>query len=124
MGEMLSRKVRLETGESILKQSRANLQIDFFIPIGGRLFLTSKRLIFIPGRFNISPEKPENVTLTLGTINRVEKKTRDMSNLLAGSFRSRLQVQSIQSHDKLYILQVWDINNWLKALKTAIISAF
>lgn len=121
MGEMLSRKVRLETGESILKQSRANLQIDFFIPIGGRLFLTSKRLIFIPGRFNISPEKPENVTLTLGTINRVENKTRDMSNLLAGSFRSRFQVQS---HDKLYILQVWDLNNWLKALKTAITSAF
>jgi len=71
------------------------LQIDFFIPIGGRLFLTSKRLIFIPGRFNISPEKPENVTLTLGTINRVEKKTGDMSNLLAGSLRSRLQVHNI-----------------------------
>ena len=121
MGAMLSRKVRLETGESILKQSRANLQIDFFIPIGGRLFLTSKRLIFIPGRFNISPEKLENVTLALDTINRIEKKTRDMSNLLAGSLRSRLQVQS---HDKLYILQVWDLNNWLKALKTAITSAF
>ncbi|RLC60311.1 MAG: hypothetical protein DRI01_10335 [Chloroflexi bacterium] len=121
MGETLPRKVRLETGESILKQSGANLQIGFFIPIGGRLFLTSKRLIFIPGRFNISPEKPEKVTLTLGSINRVEKKTRDMSNLLAGSFRSRLQVQS---RDKLYILQVWDLNNWLKALKTAITSAF
>lgn len=39
MRATLSRKVALEGNEPILKQSRANLQTDFIIPSGGRLFL-------------------------------------------------------------------------------------
>lgn len=116
MRATLSRKVALEGNESILKQSRANLQTDFIIPSGGRLFLTNKRLIFLPDRLSISPEKLAGITINLSDIETVGKKKGDMTNLLAGSFRSRLD---LCGKDESYIFQVWGLDEWIKRIKEA-----
>jgi len=42
-GGILLGKVKLDEGEAVLNESRANLETDFIIPQGGRLYLTSRR---------------------------------------------------------------------------------
>jgi len=89
MGSPPNMQVELQQGETVLKGSRANLQTDFVMSQGGRLFLTNKRFIFLPARFSIpiSAQKAEGIILDLARIKVVEKRKGDMTNLLAGSFR-------------------------------------
>jgi len=42
MGGTFNNKAGLEKGEVVLKESRANLQTDFIMSHGGRLFLTNQ----------------------------------------------------------------------------------
>jgi len=49
MGGTIYDKITLEKDETLLKESRANLQISFIIPQGGRLFLTNCRPSAIMG---------------------------------------------------------------------------
>jgi len=114
---ILSDKVKLDEGESVLKESRASLQTDFIIPLGGRLYLTSRRLIFIPCKLSISPDRLETIVINLSEVSAAEKKKGDMSNLLAGSFRSRLH---IRAGDRSYIFQVWGLDDWLERIKESI----
>ena len=116
VGGILSEKVKLSEGELVLKESRANLQADFLIPQGGRLYLTSKRLIFIPSKLSISPDRLETAVIDLSQIRTLEKKRGDMSNLLGGSFRSRLL---IRTEDKSYFFQVWGLDDWLRKIHEA-----
>ena len=112
-------QVELKQGETILKESRANLQTDFIMSQGGRLFLTNKRFIFLPARFSIpmSTQKAEGIILNLADIKVVEKKKGDMTNLLAGSLRKRLH---IQCNEKSYIFQIGGLNEWIRSIKEVI----
>jgi len=117
-----SARVQLQEGEVVLRESRANLQTTFIVPLGGRLLLTNKRLIFLPDRFSIPirPRKAEDVVLDLVSVKAVEAMKGDMSNLLAGSFRSRLHVQC---NDAAYVFQMWGLDEWGKSLKGAVAGA-
>ena len=117
IGSTFYNKIELEKDEALLKKSKANLQISFIIPQGGTLFLTNKRLIFRPSKLSISPEKPKSIILNLADITEVEKRRRDMTNLLAGSFRRRLH---IQYEDESYIFQVWGLGAWIKQIEEAV----
>jgi|TARA_Y100000294_G_scaffold168051_1_gene177838 hypothetical protein len=117
MGGTIYDKITLEKDEALLKESRANLQISFIIPPGGRLFLTNKRLIFRSGKISISTEKLKSIMLNLADITGVEKRQGDMTNLLAGSFRHRLH---IQCKDESYIFQLWDLDAWIEQIEEAV----
>ena len=113
---------RLQKGEVLLKESRANLQTTFIVPIGGKLKLTNKRLIFLPDRFSIPfpARRAQDTILDLVSVKAVEVIKGDMANLLAGSFRRRLHVQCIGAS---YLFQVWRPNEWIKSLKDAVAGA-
>jgi hypothetical protein len=117
-----NRRAQLQEGEVLLKESRANLQTTFIVPIGGRLLLTSKRLIFLPDRFSIPipARRARDTILDLVSVKAVEAAQGDMTNLLAGSFRRRLHVQS---DEESYMFQVWGLNKWVKSLKDAVAGA-
>lgn len=103
--------VALEANESVRKESRANLQTDFIIPVGGKLILTNRRLIFIPDKFStVKQDNMETIILHIADLQAVEKKRGDMKNLLSGSFRDRLQ---IRSRERSFIFQVWDLKGWI-----------
>ena len=114
-----NRRVQLQEGEVLLKESRANLQTTFIVPLGGRLLLTNKRLIFLPDRFSvpIPARRAKDTALDLVSITTVEAIKGDMTNLLAGSFRRRLH---IQGKDASYIFQVWGLDQWTNSLKEAV----
>jgi hypothetical protein len=116
-GNVLLGKVKLDEGEAVLKESRASLETGFIIPQGGRLYLTSRRLIFIPGKWSLSPNRLETVVIDLSQVSAAEKKKGDMSNLLAGSFRKRLH---IRAGDRSYLFQVWGLDGWLEQIKEII----
>ena len=66
---MAEPKTALEPGESMLKEGRANLQRGVET-VGGRLFLTDRRLIFESHKFNVqrgSTEVPLAQIAELGT---------------------------------------------------------
>jgi len=115
-------RVKLRQGEVLLKKSRANLQAGFIVPLGGKLLLTNKRLFFLPDRFTIPirPRKAKDVVLDLVCITGVERVKGDMTNLLAGSFRSRLHVQC---NEAAYTFQTWGLDEWVKNLKEAAVNA-
>ncbi len=115
-------RVQLQEGEALLKESRANLQTTFIVPLGGKLLLTNKRLIFLPDRFSvpIPARRAKDTVLDLVYIEVVERMKGDMSNLLAGSFRSRLYVQC---DEKSYIFQMWGLDDWVTSLKDAVANA-
>ncbi len=115
-------KVKLRQGEVLLKESRANFQSGFIVPQGGKLLLTNKRLTFLPDRFTIPipARKAKDIVLDLVCITMVEIMKGDMTNLLAGSFRSRL---CIQCNETAYIFQTWGLDDWVKSLKEAVAGA-
>lgn len=119
IGGTFNNKVALEKGEVVLKESRANLQTDFIMSQGGRLFLTNKRFIFLPARLSIpmSAQKVKGIILDLARIKVVEKRKGDMSNLLAGSLRSRLH---IEGGGKSYVFQLHSLDEWVGAIEEAI----
>lgn len=119
MGSTPSMQMELQQGETVLKESRANLQTDFIMSQGGRLFLTNKRLIFLPARLSIpiSAQKTEGIILDLALMKVVEKRRGDTSNLLAGSLRSRLY---IQCNEKSYIFQIGGLDEWIRSIKEVI----
>jgi len=122
MGSTPNMQVELQQGETVLKESMANLQSNFIASQGGRLFLTNKRFIFLPERFSIpmSAQKAEVIILDLVRIKVVEKRKGDMTNLLAGSLRSRLY---IQCNEKSYIFQVRSLDEWINRVKEAVRNA-
>jgi hypothetical protein len=122
MVPMPSTRVQLQEGEVLLKESRANLQTSFIVPLGGRLHLTNKRLLFLPDRFSIPipARRAKDTVLALVSVKAVEVMKGDMANLLAGSFRRRLYVQC---NEASYLFQVWRLDEWLKSLKDAVAGA-
>ncbi|MBN1192044.1 MAG: hypothetical protein JXA46_19990 [Dehalococcoidales bacterium] len=117
----MGNNIQLVKGESVIREGRANLQTDFIVPEGGKLFLTSKRLLFIPDKFtNIKQEPHGTISIDIHDIQKAEKKGSDLSNLLAGSFRNRL---NIQCRKKSYIFQVWGIDAWINSIKSAAANA-
>lgn len=112
-------RVQFQEGEILLKESRSNLQTSFIVPLGGKLLLTNKRLFLLPDRFTIPirPRKAKDVVLELVCITGVERTKGDMTNLLAGSFRNRL---CIQSNEAAYTFQMWGLTEWLKSLREAV----
>ena len=88
MGSTPNMQVELQQGETVLKESRANLQTDFIMSQGGRLFLTNKRFIFLPARLSIpiSAQKAEGIILDLARIKVVEKRKGDMGKKLYDTF--------------------------------------
>jgi len=122
MVPMLSTRAQLQEGEALLRESRANLQTTFIVPLGGRLLLTNKRLIFLPDRFSIPipARRAKDTILGLASVTVVEAMKGDMTNLLAGSFRRRLHVQC---NDASYLFQVWRLDEWLKSLTKAVAGA-
>jgi hypothetical protein len=119
MVRMPSARVQLQEGEVLLRKSRANLQTTFIVPLGGRLHLTSKRLIFLPDRFSIPipARRAKDTILGLASVTVVEAMKGDMTNLLAGSFRRRLHVQC---NEASYLFQVWRLEEWVKSLSEAV----
>ena len=117
-----STRVQLQEGEVLVKKSRANLQTGFIVPLGGKLLLTNKRLVFLPDRFSIPirPRKAEDIALDLVSVMGVGKLKGDMANLLAGSFRRRLHVQC---NEASYLFQVWSLDEWIKSLRNAVADA-
>ena len=117
-----STRVQLQEGEILLRKSRANLQTAFIVPLGGRLLLTSKRLIFLPDRFSvpIPARRAEDTVIELVSVTAVEAVKGDMTNLLAGSFRRRLHVRC---NEASYLLQVWSLDEWIKSLREAVAGA-
>ena len=110
--------VNPEVDENLIKEARANLQTDFIIPVGGKLILTNRRLVFIPDKFStVKQDNMETIILNIADLRIVEKKKGDIKNLLSGSFRDRLQ---IKCPEKSYIFQVWGVDGWLKSI-TAVI---
>jgi hypothetical protein len=110
--------VNPEVDENLIKEARANLQTDFIIPVGGKLILTDRRLVFIPDKFStVKQANTETIILNIADLRIVEKKKGDIKNLLSGSFRERL---SVSSQGKSYIFQVWGVDGWLKSI-TAVI---
>jgi hypothetical protein len=122
MVRMPSARVQLQEGEVLLRKSRANLQTTFIVPLGGRLHLTSKRLIFLPDRFSIPipARRAKDTILGLASVTVVEAMKGDMTNLLAGSFRRRLHVQC---NEASYLFQVWRLEEWVKSLSEAVACA-
>jgi len=122
MVPMSSTRLQLRNGEVLLRDSRANLQTSFIVPVGGRLILTSKRLIFLPDRFSIPilARRAESTVIDLASVTAVEAVKGDMANLLAGSFRRRLH---IQCNEASYLFQVWSLGEWIKDLREAVASA-
>ena len=53
----------------------------------------------------------------LADIKVVEKRKGDMTNLLAGSLRSRLY---IQCNEKSYIFQIGGLDEWIRSIKEVI----
>jgi len=119
---MSSTGVQLQEGEVLLRKSRANLQTTFIVPLGGRLHLTNKRLIFLPDRFSIPipARRAKDTILGLASVTVVEAMKGDMTNLLAGSFRRRLHVQC---NEASYLFQVWRLEEWVKSLSEAVACA-
>jgi len=115
-------RARLQEGEVILRESRANLQTTFIVPLGGRLILTSKRLIFLPDRFSFPfpARRAQDTVMDLASVTVVEGVKGDMTNLLSGSFRRRLQVRC---NEASYLFQVWRLDEWIESLREAIASA-
>ena len=114
----LNKDMQLNKSESVIKQSRANLQTDFIVPKAGTLVLTNMRLMFIPDKFtNVKQEPSGPVSIDISDIKGVGKKGGDLGNLLAGSFRNRLQ---IEGGGRLYIFQVHSLNGWITAIEAAI----
>jgi len=122
MVPMRSTRVQLQEGEALLRKSRANLQTAFIVPLGGRLLLTSKRLIFVPDRFSIPipARRAEGAVIDLVSVTAVEAVKGDMTNLLAGSFRRRLHVRC---NEASYLFQVWSLDEWIKSLRTVVAGA-
>ncbi len=122
MVPMPSTRVQLQEGEVLLRESRANLQTTFIVPLGGRLLLTNKRLSFLPDRFSIPipARRAKDTILGLASVTAVEAVKGDMANLLAGSFRRRLHVQC---NEASYLFQVWNLDEWLRSLREAVASA-
>jgi len=117
IGGAIYQKIKLEEGETVIKQSRANLQTGFIIPRGGKLILTTKRLIFLDDKFSsLILEKAPFIIISLAAIRAVERKKGDMRNLLAGSFRSRLH---ILCNENECLFQVWDVDKWLERIREA-----
>jgi len=116
------RRAELQEGEVLLKESRANLQTPFIVPVGGRLLLTNKRVIFLPDRFSIPfpARRAEDTVIDLVSVTAVEVMRGDMANLLAGSFRRRLHVRC---NEASYLFQVWGLTEWIKGLREAVASA-
>ena len=116
------RRAPLQAGEVLLRESRANLQTLFIVPVGGRLLLTNKRLLFLPDRFSIPfpARRADDTMLDLVSVTVVEAVKGDMTNLLAGSFRRRLHVQC---NEASYLFQVWRLDEWIKSLKDAVAGA-
>ena len=112
-------RAKLQEGEVILRESRANLQTTFIVPLGGRLLLTGRRLIFLPDRFSIPfpAWRAEGTVIDLVSVTAVEVMRGDMANLLAGSFRRRLQVRC---NEASYLFQVWRLDEWIESLREAI----
>jgi len=109
--------VNPEVNENLINEARANLQTDFIIPVGGKLILTNRRLIFIPDKFStVKQDNMETIILNIADLLIVEKKKGDIKNLLSGSFRDRL---SVSSQVKSYIFQVWGVDEWLKSFRNA-----
>ncbi len=119
MALMRNTRVQLQEGEVLLKESRANLQTSFIVPIGGKLLLTNKRLIFLPDRFSIPipARRARDTVLDLASVKVIEAVKGDMTNLLAGSIRRRLH---IQCGERSYTFQVWRLAEWVKSLKEAV----
>jgi hypothetical protein len=117
-----STRVQLQEREGVLRESRANLQTTFIVPLGGRLHLTNKRLIFLPDRFSIPfpARRAEDTVVDLVSVTAVEAVKGDMTNLLAGSFRRRLHVQC---NEVSYLFQVWRLEEWIKTLRAAVAGA-
>ena len=115
-------RAELRQGEILLKESRANLQTGFIVPLGGKLLLTNKRLIFLPDRFSIPfpARRATDTVLDLVSMKVVEAIKGDMTNLLAGSFRRRL---CIQCNEASYVFQVWGLDAWVESLKQAVAEA-
>jgi len=122
MVPMRGTRVQLQEGEVLLRRSRANLQTTFIVPLGGRLLLTNKRLIFLPDRFSIPfpARRAEDTVVDLVSVTAVEAVKGDMTNLLAGSFRRRLHVRC---NGASYLFQVWRLDEWIKALRAAVAGA-
>lgn len=109
---------QLIKGESVIREGRANLQTDFIVPLGGKLVLTNIRLMFIPDKFTTVRQEPSGpVSIDIADIGEVVKKSGDLGNLLAGSFRNRLH---IRCRDRSLVFQVWDINAWIISIKEMI----
>ena len=122
MVPMRGTRVQLQEGEVLLRESRANLQTTFIVPLGGRLKLTNKRLIFLPDRFSIPfpARRAEDTAVDLACVTAAEAVKGDMRNLLAGSFRRRLHVQC---NEVSYLFQVWSLEEWIKTLRAAVAGA-
>jgi len=119
MVPMSSTRLQLRNGEVLLRDSRANLQTAFIVPVGGRLILASKRLIFLPDRFSFPfpARRAQDTAVDLASVTAVEAVKGDMTNLLAGSFRRRLHVQC---NGTSYLFQVWSLDEWIESLREAI----
>jgi len=122
MVPMSGTRGQLQEGEVLLRESRANLQTAFIVPLGGRLLLTNKRLIFLPDRFSIPfpAWRAKDTILDLASVTEVEAVKGDMTNLLAGSFRRRLHVRC---NEASYLFQLWSLDEWIKGLRKAVAGA-
>jgi len=122
MEPMRGRRAQLQEGEVLLRESRANLQTTFVVPLGGRLLLTNKRLIFLPDRFSIPfpAWRAKDTILDLASVTVLEAMKGDAKNLLAGSFRRRLHVQC---NEVSHLFQVWTLNEWIRSLRKAVAGA-
>jgi len=96
----------LTENETIIKEDGANLFHNFFNAIGGKLFLTEKRLIFNSHKFNLPNS---TITIQLEDISEIiERKT-------IGIINNGLRIKT--KNGLRYDFVVNDRNNWIEKLK-------
>jgi len=99
-------KPRLDQAEAVVWQQLANRTQSAGRAVGGRLFLTSTRLLFEPNRVDAATGG-ENWSAPLTDIKSVGKQSRD-GNPLSGGLRDRLRLTLADGSAELFVVNRLD----------------
>ena len=101
------------TGETIIRTSwAANATRN--IPIGGRLYLTNFRLVWVPNKFRLLPSEPI-WEAALQQVKGAAKAPKSMGDIFMIGFQQRLAVR-LDSGDRLFAL--YGVANWVREIES------
>lgn len=99
-------KPNLSTSENILFSVMANRTQSAQRAVGGKLFVTNKRILFIPHRFD-SLFGGKELSLNISEIDTIEKEEAG-ADVLGGGLRDRLKIVTSNKKNELFVVNNLD----------------